>query len=298
MLRYHNVNAKLKNTHKKEQMEILVLVIIAAIASTVAYFFHGAKNRHGERLYGRKHLERAVNATARALWPQDYESEQEVIERKERSRKFADHIIGVDLLSEEEAWGLFKVLFRGLAEIDLGDITLDLVGKDTVMSCKNQREPEFEDACSPTERLRFFFSWLSIPEFGPASSSIISALTGNLSIFGWYDSGEFQIIPGEPTSEDLERIEKLENVQDKFERENEETLIAIRRECDDIVNGKVICGKEKINTVITWLENYDEQQATLRFSKDKEVRKRFLNNADQNRKRLIGLRKKLKTMMH
>ena len=279
-------------------MEIILLIVVAAIVLTVVYFFPIQQNRYGERLYGRKHLERAVNATLKSLWPEKHESKEEVVERKEKSRKFADHIIGVDLLLEEEAVQLFIALFSDLKEIDLGDITISPIDYDIVLSSKNQHIPEFEDACSPTERLRFFMSYLNIPQFGKASFSILSRLTGNLSVFGYNEGDEFHSIPGEPTSEDCKRVEKLRSIENTFENENEEKLIAIRQECDDIIDGRVTGDKEKINTFIAWLEDYDKLHASDRFSKDKEVRTKFLNNTKENKKRLIGLKKKLKTIIH
>lgn len=118
-------------------MEIVLLVVVAAIVLTVVYFFPIQQNRYDERLYGRKHIQRSVNATEKALLcPEAHESEEEVIERKEESRTFTDHIIGVSSLSEEDAWGLFRVLFGHLEEVDLGDITLNLLDTNIIKPYK------------------------------------------------------------------------------------------------------------------------------------------------------------------
>ena len=278
-------------------MEILAFVIITAIVLTAVYFFPIQKNRYGERLYGRKHLQRDVNATLKAVFPEKHESKEEVIERKKKSRALTDHIIGADLLSEEEAWVLFKVLFRNLAEIELGSFTLNLLSTDIIVH-DEERILTFEDAHSPTERIRFFLLHTNIPEFSKGAFWIFSTLIQNLNIQGWYDNDKFHFISGEPTSEDLERIKELENIQNEFEKENDEKLKAVHQECDDIIDGKVVYDKEKIDSLITWLQDYDKQQETSKFSKAKEERTRFLHNWEENRKRLKGLRKKLKTIRH
>ncbi len=279
-------------------MGIVLIIVVVAVVLTVVYFCPIQQNRYGERLYGRKHIQRAVTAHMKTFFPGDYESEEEVIERKEKSRSFTDHIIGATSLSEEEAWDIFNELFAQLEKVDLGDITLNLLDTNIILPHKKTTVINFVNQCTPVERIRYFLLRSNIPKFSQGSSNIFLSLTNNLNISGWYDEGEFYPIEGEPTPSDLERIEKLNNIQDDIEKEKEKELIDIRKKCDDIIDGKVIYDKERINTLITWVEEYDYHHSHLTFSKIKEVRTNYLNNAEENRKRLVGLNKKLNTIMH
>ena len=236
-----------------------MLIIFAVIALVIigAYFFPIIQNQYGERFRGRKHHERIMTNFEKAfLCPEAHESKEEVLERKRKSRKIADHIIGVSKLPDHEFVFLFKFLFNHLKNVDAVECTLDLLDDDSIYFCLNH----------------------------------------NLLIFQWHDGQRFFQIEGEPTLEDWERVEKLQEVQKNHNTQKHDELMNVRNKCDDIINGKTTYNKETVSNLLFWLKNYEIKHSHLRFSRIKETHSMYLTNTKENRKRIKGLEKITKNM--